>query len=106
MIQGSRLVLDTGGPEGGPGGANELRHDILWLVPAPNAVFIDSLMAIIQGGYPDSLIDLSSLYQNLHKCLKDLPSVHALWANKFIIRLYLCIDHSPTIIKKQHCSLT
>lgn len=99
MIQGGRLVLERSIPEGGQGGANELRLDILWLVPAPNEVFIDNLMPIIQGGYPDSLIDLSSLYQNLHKCLKDLPSVHALWANKFMTHLYLCITILPQLLK-------
>ena len=78
MIQGSRLVLERSNPEGGQEGSNELRLYILWVVPTPDEVFIDNLMAIIQSEYPDSLIDLSSLYQNLHKCLKDLPSVHAL----------------------------
>lgn len=100
MIQGSRLVLERSNPEGGQEGANELRLCMLWVVPAPEEVFIDNLTAIIQSGYPGSLIGLSSVYQNLHKCLKDLPSVHALWANKFIIHLYLCIYHSSTIIKK------
>ena len=78
MIQGIRLVLERSYPEGGQEGANELRLYILWVVPTPDEVFTDNLMAVIQSGYPDSLIDLSSLYQNLHKCLKDLPSVHAL----------------------------
>ena len=78
MIQGIRLVLERSNPEGGQEGANELRLYILWVVPTPDEVFTDNLMAVIQSGYPDSLIDLSSLYQNLHKCLKDLPSVHAL----------------------------
>ena len=100
MLQGSRLVLERSNPEGGQEAANELRLYILWVVPTPDEAFIDNLMAVIQSGHPDSLIDLPSLYRNLHKCLKDLPSVHALWANKFIIHLYLCLYHSSTIIKK------